>query len=172
MRDENGKRKEQKQVLTMTVAEAHSLFIGENPTIVVGKSKFAEFIKNAPQHLWLHLPRQHSTFMEEIHRKLLENFPPYGEEFVKSCACDTTNKKFMTSNCVLCKTKFQKTYLGKIEEKNLRVTGTWYRWEKGKHGQTEKNKKKGTFENLLLTLQNLLTKFLLHYFINKLQTEA
>ena len=42
MRDENGKRKEQKQVLTMTVAEAHSLFVGENPTIIVGKSKFAE----------------------------------------------------------------------------------------------------------------------------------
>ena len=42
MRDKNGKRKEQKQVLTMTVAEAHSLFVGENPTIVVGKSKFAE----------------------------------------------------------------------------------------------------------------------------------
>ena len=42
VRYENDKRKEQKWVLTMTVAEAHSLFIGENPTIVVGKSKFAE----------------------------------------------------------------------------------------------------------------------------------
>ena len=43
-------------------------------------------------------------------------------------------------------------------------------WEKGEDGQIEKNKKKDTFENLLLTLQNLLTEFLLHYFINKLQT--
>ena len=42
VRDKNGKRKEQKRVLTMTVAEAHSLFVGENHTIVVGKSKFAE----------------------------------------------------------------------------------------------------------------------------------
>ena len=42
VRDENGKRKEQKWVLAMTVAEAHSLFVGENPTVVVGKSKFAE----------------------------------------------------------------------------------------------------------------------------------
>ena len=37
----NGKRKEQKQVLATTLAETHSLFVGENPTIVVGKSKFA-----------------------------------------------------------------------------------------------------------------------------------
>ena len=36
----------------------------------------------------------------------------------------------------------------------------------------QKNEKKGTFENLLSTLQKLLTKFLLHYFINKLQMEA
>ena len=64
VRDKNGKRKEQKQVLTMTVAEVHSLFVGENPTIVVGKSKFAE--------LWLaevlllskmlHVLCQHGTF--------------------------------------------------------------------------------------------------------------
>ena len=41
VRGKNGKRKEQKQVLATTLAEAHSLFVGENPTIVVGKSKFA-----------------------------------------------------------------------------------------------------------------------------------
>ena len=48
----------------------------------------------------------------------------------------------------------------------------WYQWEKSEDGWTEKNEKKGTFENLLSTLQKLLTKFLLHYFINKLQMEA
>ena len=42
VRDKNGKKKEQKRVLTMTVAEAHSLFVGENPTFVVKKSKFAD----------------------------------------------------------------------------------------------------------------------------------
>ena len=41
MRDKNGKRKEQKRVLTMTMTETHSLFVGENLTSVVGKSKFA-----------------------------------------------------------------------------------------------------------------------------------
>ena len=77
----------------------------------------------------------------------------------------------MTSNCVLCKTKFQTNYLDEINEKHLRAAATWYQWEKGKDGWTEKNKKKGTFENLLSTLQNL-TEFLLHYIVNKLQTEA
>ena len=42
VRDKNGRRKEQKWVLIMTMAEVHRLFIGENPTIIVAKSKFAE----------------------------------------------------------------------------------------------------------------------------------
>ena len=41
VRDKNGKRKKQKWVLTINMAKVHSLFVGENPTIVVGKSKFA-----------------------------------------------------------------------------------------------------------------------------------
>ena len=65
----------------------------------------------------------------------------------------------MTSNCVLCKTKLQTTYLDEIKEKHHRAAATWYQWEKGKDGWTEKNEKKGIFENLLWTLQNLLTKF-------------
>ena len=180
MRDKDGKMKEQKQVLTMTVTEAHSLFVGENPTIVVGKSKFAEL---QPAEVLLSSKMPHNIcgcvyhakialLLEELHRKLSENFPLYGEEFVKSCVCNTTSKKCMTSNCVLCKTKFQTTYLEEIDKKHLRAAATWYQWEKGEDGQTEKNKKKGTFENMFPTLQNLLTKFLLNYFIKKLQMEA
>ena len=43
VRDEMGKRKEQKRVLTMTVKEVYSLFKEEYPDIKVGRSKFAEF---------------------------------------------------------------------------------------------------------------------------------
>ena len=137
----------------MTVAEAHSLFVGENPTIVVGKSKIAEL---QPGEVLLSSKMPHNIcgciynanialLLEEIYRKLPDNFPLYGEEFVKSFVFDTTNKKCMTSNCVLCKTKFQTTYLDKIDEKHLRAAATWYQCEKGKDGQTEKNEKKGTF---------------------------
>ena len=77
----------------------------------------------------------------------------------------------MTSNCVLCKTNFQTTYLDEIDKKHLIAAARWCQWEKGKDGQTQKNKEKGTFEDLLSTLQNL-TKFLQHYIVNKLQTEA
>ena len=77
----------------------------------------------------------------------------------------------MTSNCGLCKTNFQTTYLDEIDKKHLIAAATWYQWEKGEDGQTQKSEKKGTFENLLSALQNL-TKFLLHYIVNKLQTEA
>ena len=45
--------------------------------------------------------------------------------------------------------------------------------QKARTVRQKKKEKKGTFENLLPTLQNLLTNFLLRwYFINKLQTEA
>ena len=139
------------------MAEAHSLFVGENPTIAVGKSKFAE-LRLAEFLLSSKMPcnicgciyhANIALLLEELYRKLPENFPHYGEEFVKSYVCNTSNKKCMTSNWVLCKTKFQKTYLDEIKEKYFRAAA-----------------------NLLSTLQHLLTKFLLHYFISKLQTEA
>ena len=160
VRDKNSKSKEQKRVLTMTVAETHSLFVGENPTIVVGKSKFAELwpaevLRSSKMPCNICGCIYHGNIallLEEFHRKLPENFPLYGEEFVKSCVCITTNKKCMTSNCVLCKTKFQTTYLDEIDDKYLRAAATWYQWEKGEDGRTEKNEEKGTFENLLSTL--------------------
>ena len=62
----------------------------------------------------------------------------------------TKNKR--TSNCVLSKTKFQTTYFNEINEKHLRAAATWYQWEKGEDGQTKKNEKRGTLENLLSTL--------------------
>ena len=55
----------------------------------------------------------------------------------------------MGSNCVLCKTKFQTTYLDEINEKHLRAAAIWYQLEKVEDGRTEKNENKDTFENLL-----------------------
>ena len=88
------------------VAEAHSLFVGENPTIAVGKSKFAE-LRLAEFLLSSKMPcnicgciyhANIALLLEELYRKLPENFPLYGEEFVKSYVCNTSNKKCMTSN--------------------------------------------------------------------------
>ena len=150
IRDKNGKRKEQKRVLNMILAEAHSLFVGENATMAVGKSKFAE-LQQAEVLLSLKMPCNFcgciyhgniALLLKELYRKLPENFPLYGEEFVRSCVCNTTNKKCMTSNCLLCKTKFQTTYLDEIDEKHLRGAATWYQWEKGGDGRTEKKKRK------------------------------
>ena len=60
----------------------------------------------------------------------------------------------MTSNCVLCKTKFQTNYLDEIDKKHLRAAATWYQWEKGEDVWTEKNKKKGTCCQLFKTSQS------------------
>ena len=42
IRDENGKQKEQKRILTMTIGEAFRQFKKEYPDTVIGKSKFTE----------------------------------------------------------------------------------------------------------------------------------
>ena len=82
-----------------------------------------------------------ALLLEELYRKFPENFRLYGEEFVKSCVCNTTNKKCLTSNCVLYKTKFQTTYLDGIKEKHLRAAATWYQWEKGEGSQRKMKRK-------------------------------
>ena len=93
VRGKNGKRKEQKQVLATTLAETQSLFVGENPTIIVGKSKFAALwpaevllLSKMPNNVCGCIYHANIAFLlEERHKKLPENFPLYGEEFVKSC---------------------------------------------------------------------------------------
>ena len=42
IRDKNGKRKEQKRILTMTINEAYEIFMSEQTEKIIGKSKFAE----------------------------------------------------------------------------------------------------------------------------------
>ena len=39
--DKNGKRKEQKRILTMTVNDAYEIFMNEQTGKIIGKSKFA-----------------------------------------------------------------------------------------------------------------------------------
>ena len=67
-------------------AEAHSLFIGENPTIIVGKSKFVEL---RAAEVLLSSKMLHNIcgciyhanialLLEELHKKPAENFPLYG----------------------------------------------------------------------------------------------
>ena len=149
MRDKNGQRKEQKRVLTMTVAEAHSLFVGENLTILVGKTKLSELqlaeillSSNMPCNICGCIYHGNiAILLEELYRKFPENFRLYGEEFVESCVCNTTNKKCLPSNCVLHKTKFQTTYLDEIKEKHLRTAATWYQWEKGEGSQRKMKRK-------------------------------
>ena len=90
--------------------------------------------------------------LEELHRKLPDDFTLYGEEFIKLCACNTTNKKCMTWTVYFARLNSKQPICMKSTRNILRVAATWYHWEKDEDGQTEKNEKKGTFENLLPTL--------------------
>ena len=179
--DEAGKRKEQKRILTMTVAEAYSLFANDHPEVTIGKSKFAEL---RPKEVLLSskMPRNvcgciyHENIallLQELHRLLPDVFPLYSKEFVALCVCEIDSKVCMSSNCVLCKNKFKSVFVDAINHESLQKEASWNIWEKiEEDGRTAKTSKTGNTQDLLNALESKLKKFLFHYFINKQQTDA
>ena len=104
--DVNGKRKEQKRILTMKINEAYELFIKEQSDKVTRKSKF---LKVRPLEVLLssQIPRNvcgciyHTKIkllLPETHQKYPEHFPLNGDEFIKACVCDETSKPCMISD--------------------------------------------------------------------------
>ena len=92
IRDKNGKRKEQKTILTITINEAYEIFMSEQTEKIIGKSKFAE-LRPPEVFLSFQMPRNvcgcmyHTNIkllLEEMYRKSPEHFTPYGEEFIKA----------------------------------------------------------------------------------------
>ena len=97
--DENGdKHKEQLRILTMTIGEAYSLFVDENPNVTIGKSKFAEL---RPKEVVLSSKMPCNVcgciyhenmilLLQERHHILPDVFPLYGKKIIASCVCEST----------------------------------------------------------------------------------
>ena len=72
---QNRKRKEQKRTLTMTIREAHSLFMDKHPNITIGKSKKSRgssyILKNAPQCKWMYHHKNIVLYQELYHVMLI-----------------------------------------------------------------------------------------------------
>ena len=128
IRDKNGKRKEQKRILTMTINEAYEIFMSEQTEKITGKGKFAE-LRPTEVLLSSQMPRNvcgciyHTNIklLKEMHRKYPEHFTPYGEEFIKACICDPTSKSCMSSNCQLCKDKFQMKFVEELYTQGFQI---------------------------------------------------
>ena len=106
--DENGKWKEQKQILTMTVAEVYQ-FKNEYPDVTIGKSKFSSLhpmevklssavSRNVCNYIY------HSNvnlILETLHSDISNIFPLHSDQLVKEH--EIKNETCMSSNCDLCK---------------------------------------------------------------------
>ena len=178
--DDGNKYKEQKRILTMTIAESFNLFSDDHPNVSIGKSKFAEL---RPKEVLLSskMPRNvcgriyHENIillLNELHKVSPDVFPLYSKEFIDSCVCKAESKTCMSSNCALCKNKFIEVFYNELDPATLRKNCSWYQWEKSEEGRTEKVEKSGVIEELVKLLESKLKKFLFHYFINKQQTIA
>ena len=119
IRDENGKRKEQKQILTITVAEVYQLFKSEYPDVTIGKRKFSSL---CPMEVKLSSAMSrnvcnciyHSNvnlILETLHSNIPDIFHFHSDQFVKGCACEIKDKTCMSSNCDLVKKNFIISFL-------------------------------------------------------------
>ena len=142
IRDKNGKRKEQKRILTMTINEAYEIFMSEQTEKIIGKSKFAELrppevllSPQMPRNVCGCIYHTNVKILEEMYGKYPEHFTPYGEEFIKACICDPTSKSCMSSNCQLCKDKFQIKFVEELYTQGFQNNSAkWYQWEKSDDG--------------------------------------
>ena len=65
IRDKNRNWKEQKRILTITIAEVHQLLKNKHPDVTIGKSRFSSLLPNgrkiiistAEKCMQLHLPQ-------------------------------------------------------------------------------------------------------------------
>ena len=82
----------------MTIGEAYSLFVDENPNVTIEKSKFAEL---RPKKVLLSSKMPHDAcrciyqenmilLLQEPHHILPDVFPLYGKKFIASCVCELT----------------------------------------------------------------------------------
>ena len=142
IRDKNGKRKEQKRILTMTINEAYEIFMSEQTEKIIGKSKFAELrppevllSPQMPRNVCGCIYHTNVKVLEEMYGKYPEHFTPYGEEFIKACICDPTSKSCMNSNCQICKDKFQIKFVEELYTQGFQNNSAkWYQWEKSDDG--------------------------------------
>ena len=139
IRDKNGKRKEQKRILTMRINETYEIFMSEQTEKIIGKSKLGE-LRPPEVLLSSQMPRNvcgciyHTNvklLLEEVYRKYPEHFTPCGEEFIKPCVCDPTSKSCMSSNFQLCKGKFWMKFVEELYTQGFQNdSAKWYQWEK------------------------------------------
>ena len=78
----------------------------------------------------------------------------------------------MSSNCDLCKEKFDHKFLDVVPKEKLKLVVKWINWENNENDQLGKKMKSGSLEDLLKKLKPVLGQFIFHWYVKNEQFEV
>ena len=78
----------------------------------------------------------------------------------------------MSSNCDLCKEKFDHKFLDVVPTEKLKLVVKWINWENNENDQLGKKMKSGSLEDLLKKLKPVLGQFIFHWYVKNEQFEV
>ena len=170
---------EQKQYLIMTIQELYSLFCAEYLGMHIGKSKFAALhpinvctMAEIPhQQCLCHYHENVNLLLLSIssHVPHLTNIPRDGEHLIKELCCDILSAACCYhQNCKVCSANlFKLKYMNDI---NLDQDVNYQQWSTV-DGRTHKNNNNTSLLNVVNILDDKLTKFKKHAYLNKVQKQ-
>ncbi|CAF1368187.1 unnamed protein product [Rotaria sp. Silwood1] len=174
---QNNKNPKPIRFMLMSLREAYQIFIQENPTMHVGKSKFCSI-----KPKWIKTTTPHDSCVCEHHQnpELLLNvmnrlisFRLTLSSLVEMMVCQNSTVDCFLRQCSTCNTKMPSIYFIEL----LQINGTneddditWVLWEKNEK-KTELQRHTTSISTLLDKLDCLWNKFLIHYFVTIEQRE-
>lgn len=164
----------QKRFLVMTMKEAYSLFLQDNPNHPIGLSTFCSL---RPEYVCLSRDFPHNVCICKYHenvRLLLDciaktvsgDIPTHFRDFIDTVVCDQDHEECMFRKCLQCCSKFEDTYC--FPEK-ADVEVEWIQWA-SVEGRATKMLKCDTLQTCISELQEQLPAFLIHTFIKRKQS--
>ena len=113
-----------------------------------------------------------NLILETLHSNIPDIFPLHSDQLVKDCVCEIKNRTCMSSNCDLCKEKFDHKFLDVVPKEKLKLVVKWINWENNENDQLGKKMKSGSLEDLLKKLKPVLGQFIFHWYVKNEQFEV
>lgn len=160
--------------LTMTLREAHALFIDEHPDMEIGRAKFCEL---RPKHVLLQKNTPHNVctccihenirfLLKALHSNSVQINTEF-REFIAQVVCDPESEECMRSGCPRC----PGLSLISLDEIQAKSHCAWKAWDTIDKQCVLQNLN-GTLEGCLKKLQDLLPQFLSHTFTKRAQSKS
>ena len=171
----------QKRYLLYSLRETFALFKNDNPSTLVGLSKFSslrptnvKLLSETPKNTCLCLYHENIRQICDCLSKVV-NFPAYTHDFVNNAVCDVNSESCMMGKCSSCPKWIEQI----IEQcSGLDTSVSWFEWERvqtdssktlSDTSSTQKHMKKlckiGTVQDVFNSLKSKLPFFLQHVFL-------